>query len=723
MVMYHRPDTVLYPPRGMRSEEFRAPHNLMTRRRIRFRSVALVAVLVASFATLAAKCAPTASGLSVYVGYAENKEITTPDPASFPVPWAGSPNTIFLGGTIPGQAACGSFTACYDTGAIRLDNPTDAPITVSSVSVDDHSSVPGGQVFDNLWGSFTVPAGKSAILAANPPANNPGYDNFDTSSFPDSNCTPLTVPPTVTITVNGVATTLKDTTHVLDTGGIDAGSCNPPVNESIQWRPIGWSGSNSASISLAPSTSTVFAGTSLTEQATVLDGSGNGLQNASVAFSVTSGPNAGTSGSAVTDADGHASFTYSSTSEGEDTVVATVTSIASFQSNTARIMWVDDATTGWTSNDIGAPTPAGSDTLQTSTGTWTVQGGGNGVGGMSDQFHLLSKPLAAHGGVAARVVAQTSAATNAEAGVMLRTDSSATAPYYAAFVTPGAGVTIVDRPTTGAATATLTSPGGAVPAYLWVGTTGAQITAYGSTDGYVWTPIPGSTATLNLGSTPLAGLAVSSRDPAHLNAATMDSVVVTGSPPGPMPPVPCPSPWTCADIGNPAPAGSQSFDPNTSTWTISGGGADIYGTADQFRFVSRTVSGDASISAHVVSQTNSDVNAKAGLMLRAGTDPGAPNYAVVVTPTAGIKVQVRTTQGGGSSDLANPPGIAPAWLKVTRVGNTFTAYTSNDGVTWTPIAGTALTMTMPASLLEGMAVNSHSNGTRGTATFNNVVAG
>src|SRR5262252_1027670 len=104
--------------------------------------------------------AALASGLAVSVGYAEDKEINTPDPAAFPVPWAGSPNTTFLGGTVPGQTACGTLTLCYDAGAIRLDNPGATAIVVSNVSVDIHSSVTGGKVFNNLWGSFTVAPGK-----------------------------------------------------------------------------------------------------------------------------------------------------------------------------------------------------------------------------------------------------------------------------------------------------------------------------------------------------------------------------------------------------------------------------------------------------------------------------------------------------------------------------------------------------------------------------------
>ena len=124
--------------------------------------LALTGLVMAGVLAPAGGASTTAGGLSVSVAYAEDKEIETPDPAAFPVPWAGSPGVTFLGGTVPGQAACGTLTACYDAGAIRLDNPGTSPITVSRVTVDDHSSLPGGKVFDNLWGSFTVPRPEAA---------------------------------------------------------------------------------------------------------------------------------------------------------------------------------------------------------------------------------------------------------------------------------------------------------------------------------------------------------------------------------------------------------------------------------------------------------------------------------------------------------------------------------------------------------------------------------
>jgi hypothetical protein len=667
----------------------------------------------------------TAGGLAVSVGYAEDKEINTPDPAAFPVPWAGSPGTIFLGGTVPGQTACGTLTVCYDAGAIRLDNNTVAAIPVGSVSADIHSSIPGGKLFSNLWGSFTVPAGQSVILTENPPANNPGYDNFDTSGYPGNNCTPVTVAPTVTITVGGVATTLADSGHVLDTGGIDMGFCPPKHNESIQWQPIGVAGTGHATLSLGPATATQFTGQQVTQTATLLDGSGAGLPHAAVDFTVTSGPDAGLTGTVATDSSGHAAFSYTGAGDGEDVVLASVTTVGSLQTAATRVMWTDDSASGWSSGDIGNAAPAGGQALDPSSGTWTIQGGGgSAIGGSSaDQFHFLWKTLPSSGGVGARITALTPAGSPAEAGVMLRASTDPGSPYYAALVTPGGGLTISERAAQGGPTATVASSSGAIPAYLWVSDAGNTLTAYGSADGFGWAPIAGSAATLNLGPSPLAGLAATSGAATALSTATMDSAVVSGTPPAPAPPVPCPAPWMCADIGGPAPAGNQSFDPNTGTWTINAGGTDITGTSDQFRYVSQPLTGDGSVVADVTSQENTSTGAKAGPMFRASADPAAPEYSVLVSPGQGIKVQVRKTQGGNTTKLANPAGTAPAYLKITRSGSTFTAYTSADGVTWTLIPGSTATLTLGSSLLAGLAVTSHHSGTLGQVTMAGVTVG
>jgi hypothetical protein len=134
----------------------------------------------------------------------------------------------------------------------------------------------------------------------------------------------------------------------------------------------------------------------------------------------------------------------------------------------------------------------------------------------------------------------------------------------------------------------------------------------------------------------------------------------------------------------------------------------------------QSVSGDTSLSAQVVSQTNTSSNAKTGIMLRTSTDPGSPNYAVLVSPGVGIKVQVRSVQGGTTRKIANPSGTVPTYLEVTRSGNTLSTFTSPDGMTWTLIAGSTATVNLGTTVLAGLAVTSHHSGALCTVTMNAV---
>jgi choice-of-anchor A domain-containing protein len=76
-------------------------------------------------------------------------------------------------------------------------------------------------------------------------------------------------------------------------------------------------------IVLAPATSSGPAGTTHTVTATLQDSNGQPLSGRTVTFTVTTGPNAGRTGTAVADSQGHASFTYTgSTTAGRDEIQA-----------------------------------------------------------------------------------------------------------------------------------------------------------------------------------------------------------------------------------------------------------------------------------------------------------------------------------------------------------------------------------------------------------------
>src|SRR5579862_7736694 len=71
--------------------------------------------------------------------------------------------------------------------------------------------------------------------------------------------------------------------------------------------------------------------------------------------------------------------------------------------------------------------------------------------------------------------------------------------------------------------------------------------------------------------------------------------------------------WADQDIGTPSQAGSASYA--NGTWTVAGGGSDIWNNADQFHFAYNS-SGGTTIFALVNNVQNTDPWAKGGVMFR-----------------------------------------------------------------------------------------------------------
>jgi Putative Ig domain/GxGYxYP putative glycoside hydrolase C-terminal domain len=180
-----------------------------------------------------------------------------------------------------------------------------------------------------------------------------------------------------------------------------------------------------------------------------------------------------------------------------------------------------------------------------------------------------------------------------------------------------------------------------------------------------------------------------------------------------------PAPWSDADVGAPALDGSALFNGSTNTWSLSGAGSDIGGTADQFHFAWQILAGDGNVVAQVTSQQNTDPSAKAGVVLRAGTLAGAGYAGVFATPGSGVVFQWRTAANGPTSNVAVAGLSAPVWVKLVRVGNSFSGFYSTDGNTWTQV-GSSQTLTMPTGVYAGLGVSAHNVASVSTATFASV---
>lgn len=290
--------------------------------------------LVGVTGVLAVSAGPAAAevpGIQVYVGYADTLRS---NPANFPTPWSGSPHVIFAGCTV---------SCSFDAGAVRIVNDSTTDQTVNSISVSLSTCTFA------MWPNNTVlTPGQQLIITQTASGAAGGCDNthgyFDTSDIgpngtTQSGCTQDNVIPQVNAVIDGVLNTFTDSKQVLNTGGIDLASCPPGSNESQQWSLVG-TRCTGATLALAPATQTddVYATAQVT--ATLANSCGDPLQGATVDFTIPSGPNAGRTGSATTDADGNAAFSYSSSTIGTDTVAASASNPAgTIDSNQVGVVW------------------------------------------------------------------------------------------------------------------------------------------------------------------------------------------------------------------------------------------------------------------------------------------------------------------------------------------------------------------------------------------------
>jgi regulation of enolase protein 1 (concanavalin A-like superfamily) len=152
-------------------------------------------------------------------------------------------------------------------------------------------------------------------------------------------------------------------------------------------------------------------------------------------------------------------------------------------------------------------------------------------------------------------------------------------------------------------------------------------------------------------------------------------------------------------------------------------------TLDEGHTLYRPLAGDGTVTARVASQDASHPWAKAGVVIRAGAERGAPYAALVTTPGHGVRLL-----WGYGDDEAGSEGEAPRWLRLTRAGDTVTGEESANGRDWQRV-GTVELDGLPRTVQAGVLVASPSDvdvqrqfggesiderPTRGEATFDHV---
>lgn len=188
------------------------------------------------------------------------------------------------------------------------------------------------------------------------------------------------------------------------------------------------------------------------------------------------------------------------------------------------------------------------------------------------------------------------------------------------------------------------------------------------------------------------------------------------------------------DIGNPSIAGVVKIHKNGIDMTA--GGADIWGTKDEFNFVYIQRTGDFDLVSRIESLNGANLYTKAGLMAREDLTADCRHIFFQVFPdnnarnnnNGGYEFQYRTTKGGEMKAIYPKSAVgAPefpvaypnTWIRLQRVKNDFTGYYSADGVTWKPF--TTFTLELPSKIYLGFAVTSHNTSHNASAKFRNIL--
>jgi hypothetical protein len=172
-----------------------------------------------------------------------------------------------------------------------------------------------------------------------------------------------------------------------------------------------------------------------------------------------------------------------------------------------------------------------------------------------------------------------------------------------------------------------------------------------------------------------------------------------------------------SDIGK-TQKGSTIFEPAGRVYRVSGGGADMWGAADDFHFSWVRLSGDATLTADIQFPWDSKASLeKAVLIFRQSLDPASAYADNAIHADGHITLQYRAAAGGKTEDVTAAEHGATR-LRIQRRGSKFTAYTGPAGGKLTAYSSTTVAMEDPVYV--GIGVCAHDAGSLTTVSFSNV---
>ncbi|HEX8037640.1 MAG TPA: biopolymer transporter TolR, partial [Chryseosolibacter sp.] len=171
------------------------------------------------------------------------------------------------------------------------------------------------------------------------------------------------------------------------------------------------------------------------------------------------------------------------------------------------------------------------------------------------------------------------------------------------------------------------------------------------------------------------------------------------------------------DVGNPELKGSVVYDPVNQTYTMSGAGANIWATADQFHFLWKKIKGDFIIRATIRFVGSGTVaHRKIGIMARDRLTTDSRYADACVHGDDLTSLQFRP-QDGDSTGQVSVSVFHPTEIEFERSGNAFTFSAATFGENYKSVTKE---MQLADEVYAGLFICSHASDVVEKAVFSNV---
>lgn len=177
-----------------------------------------------------------------------------------------------------------------------------------------------------------------------------------------------------------------------------------------------------------------------------------------------------------------------------------------------------------------------------------------------------------------------------------------------------------------------------------------------------------------------------------------------------------PANWKSQDIGNVKFPGSATCDAK-GAFTINTSGWGAWGATDSFHFAYQPLEGDGQIIAHLVKLDATNGPVVAGVMIRQSLAPDSPMAGSCLYPSGEVRMPRRPISNAAQFKATEEQSPS-AWVRLTRKGETVSAFRSADGKFWQQIDSRRIPMEQ--NVLAGVCAWTTGNAWKSSAQIDSV---